>query len=408
VTIDFGAMPPDLISALLYSGPGSTSMVGAASAWSALAAELTSAAQGYDKVVLQLASEEWMGPASATMAAAVQPYVTWMTTTAGQAEQAATLAQSAAAAFEAAFASVVPPPLIAANRVELTQAQQTNILGQNNGIIAQLESQYAEFWAQDSSAMYNYAASSATASKVTSFVDAPEISKSTAGATQAAAVSAASGNSAASIQSTLQGYLSQITGQLQGLSSPSGITSQVQQFAAGNPLLTNVWFLLTGQTSLPTSVGTLLNGLQPFASFAYNTEGLPYFSVGMSNSFVQVAKSAGLLSAPAAAAAAVPKATPGLGAALGGAAGSPVAAGLGDAAHVGHLAVPSSWSGTTSTPTVRPAVQAISEPITAGGSGAGNVLGGMPVGGMGSGRGAGAGPRYGFKPTVMARPLPAG
>ena len=54
-------------------------MMAAASAWSALAAELNSAALGYDNVVTQLASEEWLGPASAAMAAAVQPYVAWMT-----------------------------------------------------------------------------------------------------------------------------------------------------------------------------------------------------------------------------------------------------------------------------------------------------------------------------------------
>ncbi|WP_443677572.1 PPE family protein, SVP subgroup, partial [Mycobacterium conspicuum] len=33
---------------------------------------------------------------------------------------------------------------------------------------------------------------------------------------------------------------------------------------------------------------------------------------------------------------------------------------------------------------------------------------GMPVGGTGAARGAATGPRYGFKPTIMARPLPAG
>jgi len=32
----------------------------------------------------------------------------------------------------------------------------------------------------------------------------------------------------------------------------------------------------------------------------------------------------------------------------------------------------------------------------------------MPIGGPGAARGAGAGPRYGFKPTVMARPMSAG
>ena len=45
------------------------------------------------------------------MAAAVTPYVTWMKTTATQAEQAAAQANAAAAAFETAFTSVVSPSL---------------------------------------------------------------------------------------------------------------------------------------------------------------------------------------------------------------------------------------------------------------------------------------------------------
>ncbi len=404
MTIDFGALPPEVTSAMMYSGPGSSSMVAAASAWNALAAELASAAQGYGKVGTQLASEEWLGPASAAMAQAVEPYVTWMTTTAGQAEHAATQAQSAAAAFEAAFASVVPPPLIAANRAELAQALQTNTLGQNNGVIAQLESQYAEMWAQDAAAMYNYAGSSATASKVTPFAAAPAISNPAATTTQAAAVSAAAATPAASIQSSLQGFLSQITGQLGLLSSPS-----VSQLTSGNPILTQIWFLLSGQTTLPTNLGTFMQGYNNYSSFFYNTEGLPYFSVGMGNFGVQMAKTAGLLTTAAPAAAALPK-PPGIGGILGtgAGAGSQVAAGLGTGAHVGHLAVPSSWPGASAAPTVRPAVQAISEPITSPESGAANVVGGMPVAGTGTGRGIGAGPRYGFKPTVMARPLPAG
>ncbi|MEB3984438.1 hypothetical protein OQ968_24670, partial [Mycobacterium sp. 663a-19] len=51
----------------------------------------------------------------------------------------------------------------------------------------------------------------------------------------------------------------------------------------------------------------------------------------------------------------------------------------------------------------------VSEVITAPESGAGNLVGGVPATtGAGMARGAGAGPRYGFKPTVMARPLSAG
>src|SRR3981081_265977 len=137
--LDFGALPPEVNSARMYAGAGSTSLTTAAPAWDAPAPERQSAALVYENVVTQLSSEEWLGPASAAMASAVTPYVGWMSTTAGQAEQAATQASAAAAAFEQAFASVVPPPLIAANRATLSQAVATNVLGQNTGIIAQLE-----------------------------------------------------------------------------------------------------------------------------------------------------------------------------------------------------------------------------------------------------------------------------
>jgi PPE-repeat protein len=407
MTLDFGQLPPEITSALMYSGPGSSSLVAAASAWNSLAAELASTAQGYDKVVLQLAGEEWLGPSSAIMAAAVQPYVGWMTTTAGQAEQAAAQAQSAAAAFEAAFAAVVPPPLIAANRAELTQAAQTNVLGLNNGVIAQLEAQYAEMWAQDSAAMFQYAGSSAAASKVTPFVNAPPIANPAASSLQSAATTASSGNSA---QSAIQNALSGITGKLQSLANPAAVGGNPITDALQNPFQ-EIWFLLTGQTILPTNLGALANGYQPFASFFYNTEGLPYFSVGMGNFGTQIAKSAGWLggAAPAAAGAAA-KAVPGLGAGVGGAGGQ-VAAGLGSGAHVAGLTVPPAFPGATQLASAVKPMSAVpvSEPITAGEGGAGNMFGGMPVGAGALGRGGvGVGPRYGFKPTIMPRPLPAG
>ena len=47
------------------------------------------------------------------MAAAAAPYVSWMRTAAEQAEQTGNQAISAAAAYEAAFAETVPPPVVA-------------------------------------------------------------------------------------------------------------------------------------------------------------------------------------------------------------------------------------------------------------------------------------------------------
>ena len=398
---DLGALPPEVSSALIYSGPGSSSLMAAASAWNALAAELASTAQGMDKVVVQLAGEEWLGPSSAAMVAAVQPYVAWTTTTAGQAEHAAVQAQSAAAAFETVFASVVPPPLIAANRAELAQAVQTNILGLNNSVIAQLEAQYGEFWANNASAMYGYAGSSAAATKISSFTDAPAIANPAAALSSTASTAA---TPATSIQSYLQGILTNVQARIQSLTGPF-----IGPTATGRTGLTEIWFLLTGQTILPTNLGALTNGYAPFASFFYNTEGLPYFSVGMGNFGTQISKSAGWLGGAApAAAAAVPKGIGGLGGAAGGAGGQ-VAAGLGQGAHVAGLSVPNSWPGATLPSAAKPmSAIPVSEPITSGESGAGNLIGGMPVGGTGAARGAGVGPRYGFKPTVMPRPMSAG
>lgn len=76
--MDFGALPPEVNSVRMYAGPGSAPMVAAASAWNGLAAELSSAATGYETVITQLSSEGWLGPASAAMAEAVAPYVAWI------------------------------------------------------------------------------------------------------------------------------------------------------------------------------------------------------------------------------------------------------------------------------------------------------------------------------------------
>lgn len=402
--LDYGAFPPEFNSARIYSGPGSGSLVSAASAWSALAAELNSAALSYEKVVTALSSEEWLGAASATMAQAVQPYIAWMTSAAAQAEEAATQARAAAAAYEAALSASVPPPLVASNRMQVSQLQATNVLGQNTPLIAQLEAQYGEYWAQDAGAMYGYAGQSSAATKQTPFQKAPEITNASGQASQSAAVTKATSDSTAVNTSKV----------LQSMAQPASnaTANATSQATTATDPLTELWFLLTGQTTFPTNLGTLVNGYTPFAGLFYNTEGLPYFSIGMGNNFVQISKSLGLIGSAAPAAAKALPALGGLGGMLGGgaAAAHPVAA-LGSAASIGgKLSVPVAWSGA---PAAAPAlghaipVSTISAAPEAAG-GPGNLLGGMPLAGAGAGGHGVAGPKYGFRPTVMARPPFAG
>ena len=98
-----------------------------------------------------------------------------MTAAAGQAEQTAGQARAAASAYQVAFTTMVPPPVIAANRTQLASLTATNILGQNTPAIAANEAQYGEMWAQDATAMYGYAGVSATAStSLTKFTAAPQ------------------------------------------------------------------------------------------------------------------------------------------------------------------------------------------------------------------------------------------
>ena len=134
--MDFGAIPPEINSARMYSGAGSAPMRAASAAWNLLAAELDSAATSYQSTIDVLTDDDWLGPTSATMAAAVDPYVTWMSTTGAQAEQTAAQASAAASAYEAAFAMTVPPVEVAANRAQLAMLVATNVMGQNTAAIA--------------------------------------------------------------------------------------------------------------------------------------------------------------------------------------------------------------------------------------------------------------------------------
>lgn len=364
-------------------------MLAAASAWSGVAGELTSAATGYEKVVTGLNGEGWMGPASAAMAESVVPYIAWLRTTAAQAEQSAAKARLAASAYETALASVVPPPQIATNRAQLEALVATNLLGQNASAIAANEAQYGEMWAQDAAAMYQYAGTSAVAAAVKQYLSPPHTTNPAAASMQNAAATQAAATAAGTAQNSLSQLVSAMPNALQSLTSP-----------------------------LASEISSELNSLQqfltyygPFGNYFYDTLGLPFFGAGITSFFTGTANSLGLITpAAAGAAAAAPAAGAAagvLGPALAGSTG--VSATLAGANSVGGLSVPPAWAG--SSPAASPAmpsrfVSEVIEPESAGH--AGNLVGGMPLAGLGKGSAAAAGPRYGARLTVMAQPPSAG
>ena len=242
MVFDFGALPPEINSGRIYSGPGSAPLLAAATAWDALASELQTTAASYASTLTELTSSGWQGPSSVAAADAAAPYTAWLSSTAAQAEQTASQAQAAAAAYEAAFAASIPPPVIAANRALLAALVATNFLGQNTPAIAATEATYAEFWAQDAAAMYSYAGSATTASQLTPFSAAPTTTNDSAQATQ----SAAAANSAAdSTTTSLEAWLTQLNTELTSVDTQ--LTSLSSEFSSLFPPA-------AGLTGLPTSV----------------------------------------------------------------------------------------------------------------------------------------------------------
>lgn len=158
----------------MYAGPGPGPMLANAASWETLSVELESAAAGYSTQITELAGQTWFGPSSMQMAAAAGPYVEWLQASAAQAGQSAAQAYAAAAAYEAAYTMTVPPPMIAANRLQLAVLTATNFFGQNTAAIAATEAEYAEMWVQDGTAMYAYAADSVAASTLETFDEPPK------------------------------------------------------------------------------------------------------------------------------------------------------------------------------------------------------------------------------------------
>jgi PPE-repeat protein len=353
--MDFAILPPEINSGRMYAGAGSGPMLAAAAAWDGLATELQSAAASYGSVTSGLTAGPWLGPASASMAAAAGPYVAWMSTTATQAQQAAIQAKAAAAAYDVAFAATVPPPAIVANRVQLMALIATNIFGQNTPAIMATEAEYSEMWAQDAAVMYGYADVSASATTLTPFTPPPQSTNPGGPGHQAAALAHTTGTSVATnTQTVLAQLTSDVPKALQGLASPSPSTSVTAQSTSGIfEILQQLGLISPSSLFEPASLGlgsselSTASGAWASASdgdeailaagreIADDQDALTRQIAGIQD---RIMSRFGQL----------------------GAAGSAGSAGLGQAVSVGALSVPPGW--TTAAPAIR--LAAVALPVT--------------------------------------------
>jgi PPE-repeat protein len=225
----------------------------------------------------------------------------------------------------------------------------TNVVGQNTPAIAATETDYAEMWAQDATAMYGYAGSSAAASTLTPFTPPPPTTNPAGAGSQATAVAQSSTSSGSQLMSA-------VPQALQGLASSAAAPADPVSdlLSAISPALTalDIPIATTSIGSSATSVSAAFTGVWTnFRGFSINADrdfakGMgPYtgYGPGAANLPNWFLNGQGSVGSPSDAATAS------------------VSAELGQGTTVGKLSVPSAW--TVAAPEIRPLAYTL--PITA-------------------------------------------
>jgi PPE-repeat protein len=422
--LDFGLFPPEFNSGRMYAGPGPGPLLAASEAWDGLAAELGVAATGYGSALAELTGNSWSGPTSVAMMAAVTPYIDWMSTTAAQAEETANHVRAAVAAYEAAFAAHVPPPVIAANRALLAALVATNFFGQNTPAIAATEALYAAMWAEDAAAMYGYAAAAQPVIAVTPFTAPPQTTNDNATSSQADAVAKAAAEPAGQAAATVaQNAVATVPSTTQTTTATTAATTTGAATTAAPPNTFIGWLeqLIYNTASQYPSGGWGLNftggssgNLNSMRQIlqAYFAVGLGNFGYGLGQQLITPAQATALEQGLGL----MPAGAPGLGLGAGlgggtaGVSGAPftassVSAALGESNALGRLSVPAGWSQAASPQLQEARLISAARPVAAT-PGSNAILNGVPMsGGAGlGGRGGAYTVKYGVKHTVMPRP----